>query len=161
MRSVTKSTWLIATASLSLAAGANAELVPLPPQPSDVPWPTAEWPTGPLPESVDAAALRAAMDDEISPRIRELCTARMIDRARILGALMRVAYLVSAAMPDVLPRAPLTVEAGQVVLELPQDLAPLASDRLFNRLRQLARLIGRTPVIRVGQGATGGERRAG
>ncbi|MET0606582.1 MAG: exopolyphosphatase [Beijerinckiaceae bacterium] len=89
------------------------------------------------------------LDDDVSPRIRELCTARMIDRARILGAQMRVAYLVSAAMPNVLPRMPLYVEANQVVLALPRDLAALANDRLLNRLRQLARLIGRTPSLRV------------
>ena len=34
---------------------AHAELAPLPPQPADVPWPTSEWPTGPLPEGVDRA----------------------------------------------------------------------------------------------------------
>jgi CubicO group peptidase (beta-lactamase class C family) len=46
-----------------VAASAHADLVPLPPQPADVQWPTAEWPTGPLPANVDAQALRAAMDD--------------------------------------------------------------------------------------------------
>ena len=30
---------------------------------------------------------------------------------------------------------------------LPGKYAPLGSDRLFNRLRQLARLVGREPVI--------------
>ena len=45
-------------------------------------------------------------DDELSPHVRELATARMIDRARVLGAAMRVAYLVSGAMPGVLPVHP-------------------------------------------------------
>ncbi|WP_342362444.1 exopolyphosphatase [Terrarubrum flagellatum] len=95
------------------------------------------------------------LDDEVSPRIRELCSTRMIDRARILGALMRVAYLVSAAMPDVLARTPLQVEGGQVALDLPADLAPLASDRLFNRLKQLARVVGRLPALRVASAPAG------
>jgi exopolyphosphatase/guanosine-5'-triphosphate,3'-diphosphate pyrophosphatase len=86
-------------------------------------------------------------DDEVSPRLRELASTRMIDRARILGAAMRVAYLVSAAMPGVLPRVPLVCRQSLLELDLPPDLAPLAIDRLFNRLKQLARIIGRTPYI--------------
>src|SRR5262249_4006864 len=87
------------------------------------------------------------IDDELSPRMRELATARTLDRARVLGASMRVAYLVSAAMPGVLPRAPMEVEHGRLVLRLRGPLAPLAHERLFNRVRQLARLVGREPVI--------------
>jgi exopolyphosphatase/guanosine-5'-triphosphate,3'-diphosphate pyrophosphatase len=87
------------------------------------------------------------VEDELSPRLRELASTRMLDRARVLGAAMRVGYLVSAAMPGVLPRSPIAVEHGKLVLRLPGDLAPLAGERLFNRLRQLARLIGREPVM--------------
>lgn len=87
------------------------------------------------------------IDDELSPRIRELASSRIIDRARVLGAAMRVAYLVSAAMPGVLPRTPLKVERGKLTLRLPADLAALAGDRVFARLRQLARLIGREPAM--------------
>src|SRR5579863_799009 len=46
--------------ALSVPAVA-APLVPLPPQPVDVPWPTREWPTGPLPATVDQAKLDAAL----------------------------------------------------------------------------------------------------
>jgi exopolyphosphatase / guanosine-5'-triphosphate,3'-diphosphate pyrophosphatase len=83
--------------------------------------------------------------DELSPRLRELASSRMLDRARILGASFRVAYLVSAAMPGVLPKTPMAVQRGKLVLRLPGKFSPLAGDRLFNRLRQLARLIGREP----------------
>ncbi|MBN9062396.1 MAG: exopolyphosphatase [Rhizobiales bacterium 65-9] len=95
----------------------------------------------------------AGLDDELSPRIRELCSARMIDRARILGALMRVAYLVSAGMPDILERTPLACDGGRILLDLPPDISGLANERLFNRLKQLARLIGRAPALRTDQGA--------
>jgi exopolyphosphatase/guanosine-5'-triphosphate,3'-diphosphate pyrophosphatase len=90
------------------------------------------------------------VDDELSPRLRELATPRMIDRARVLGASLRVAFLVSAAMPGVLPRAPMMVDHGRLLLELKGKLAPLAGERVFNRLRQLARLIGREPVMVTG-----------
>jgi exopolyphosphatase/guanosine-5'-triphosphate,3'-diphosphate pyrophosphatase len=83
----------------------------------------------------------------VSPRLRELATTRCLDRARVLGAAMRVAYLVSAAMPGVLPRTPMGVEHGKLVLKLKGEFAALAGERLFNRLKQLARLIGREPVV--------------
>jgi exopolyphosphatase / guanosine-5'-triphosphate,3'-diphosphate pyrophosphatase len=85
--------------------------------------------------------------DDLAPHMRELATARIIDRARVLGAAMRVAYPLSAAMPGVLPKTPLVVDHGQLKLTLAGRFAPLASDRLFGRLRQLARLIGREPVM--------------
>ncbi|HRK24501.1 MAG TPA: Ppx/GppA phosphatase family protein [Beijerinckiaceae bacterium] len=86
---------------------------------------------------------------ETPPRIRELAPTRMIERARLLGAAMRTAYLATAAMPGVLKRVPIRIEDGALVLTLPQDLADLANERLFNRLKQLAKLIGREPVITI------------
>jgi exopolyphosphatase/guanosine-5'-triphosphate,3'-diphosphate pyrophosphatase len=85
--------------------------------------------------------------DELSPHVRELATARMIDRARVLGAAMRVAYLVSGAMPGVLPHAPLVVERGKLKLKLRGRYRDLAGERVFARLRQLARVVGREPVM--------------
>jgi exopolyphosphatase/guanosine-5'-triphosphate,3'-diphosphate pyrophosphatase len=89
-------------------------------------------------------------EDEPSPRLRELASSRILDRARILGATLRVAYLVSASMPGVLPRAPLRVERGKLVLRLQGELAALAGERLFNRVRRLGKVIGREPAVRVG-----------
>jgi exopolyphosphatase/guanosine-5'-triphosphate,3'-diphosphate pyrophosphatase len=89
------------------------------------------------------------LDDELSPHVRELASARMLDRARVLGASLRVAYLASASMPGVLPFTPMVVERGKLKLKVHGRFAMLAGDRLFNRLRQLARLIGREPVLDV------------
>jgi exopolyphosphatase / guanosine-5'-triphosphate,3'-diphosphate pyrophosphatase len=85
--------------------------------------------------------------DAVSPRIRELVNSRALDRARVLGGAMRVAYLISASMPDVLPRTPLKIEDRKLTLSLPQDWSDLANERLYNRLRQLAKLIGREPSL--------------
>jgi exopolyphosphatase/guanosine-5'-triphosphate,3'-diphosphate pyrophosphatase len=63
---------------------------------------------------------------------------------------MRVAYILSAAMPGVLPRIAMNVNKGRVVLILPPDLAALNSDRLQSRLKQFARLIGGDPEVRAG-----------
>jgi exopolyphosphatase/guanosine-5'-triphosphate,3'-diphosphate pyrophosphatase len=86
-------------------------------------------------------------DDDLSPRLRELASTRMLDRARILGAAMRVAYMVSASMPGVLPKTPLRVERGTLVLRLPGVHAALNGERVANRMRTLARLIGREPLV--------------
>jgi exopolyphosphatase/guanosine-5'-triphosphate,3'-diphosphate pyrophosphatase len=85
--------------------------------------------------------------DGASSRMRELVSPRMLNRARILGGMLRVAYLVSAAMPGILPRAPLVGSGARLVLSLPADLEPLANERLLNRVRQLARIVGREPAV--------------
>jgi exopolyphosphatase / guanosine-5'-triphosphate,3'-diphosphate pyrophosphatase len=90
------------------------------------------------------------MDDELSPRLRELVSTRLLDRARVLGAALRLAYVVSAAMPGVLPKTPLAIERHRLALRLPGDYAALAGERVMNRLRSLARLIGREPVLLMG-----------
>ena len=89
-----------------------------------------------------------AGDQEVGPHLRSLVSPRLLDRARILGAAMRVAYIISAAMPGVLPRAPMLCQRGKVLLTLPLELAPLNSDRLQSRMKQFARLIGGDPEIR-------------
>lgn len=86
-------------------------------------------------------------EDDLSPRLRELSTTRMIDRARILGAAMRVAYLLSAGQGRLLPDMPMRVERGKLTLRLPRRYRALSSDRVFNRLNQLARLIGRDAAV--------------
>ncbi len=63
-------------------------------------------------------------------------------RARLLGALFRVAYPMTAAMPGILPRVRLRVSGKALVLRLPADLAFLGGDHLRNRLRQFADIAG-------------------
>jgi exopolyphosphatase / guanosine-5'-triphosphate,3'-diphosphate pyrophosphatase len=89
-------------------------------------------------------------DDELSPRLRELATTRMIDRARVLGAALRLAYVISAAMPGVLEETSLGVERHRLALRLPGRTAALAGERVLSRLRSLSRLIGREPVMLMG-----------
>jgi exopolyphosphatase / guanosine-5'-triphosphate,3'-diphosphate pyrophosphatase len=86
-------------------------------------------------------------DEHVSPRIRELTTTRLLDRARILGGALRVAYLISGAMPGIIDKAPLRVEDKQLVLHLPGRLSALAGPRVLRRVKQLGRLIGRKAEI--------------
>jgi exopolyphosphatase/guanosine-5'-triphosphate,3'-diphosphate pyrophosphatase len=88
-------------------------------------------------------------EQDVSPRLREVATPRILDRARVLGALMRVAYLVSAAQPGVLPRAPLTVTGGRLTLHLTGELGALAGDRLAGRVKQLGKVVGREWTVKV------------
>ena len=90
-------------------------------------------------------------DEELSPRIREIASTRTLDRARVLGAAMRVAYMVSASQPGVLPHSPLKVQRHKLVLRLNGRHALLAGDRVATRLRHLARLVGREPVVVAGR----------
>ncbi|HZD92226.1 MAG TPA: exopolyphosphatase [Pseudolabrys sp.] len=86
-------------------------------------------------------------EEDLSPRLRELASTRMLDHARILGAAMRVAYILTAGEGGVLPKTPMQVKRGKLLLTLKGKHRGLAGDRLASRLRQLARLIGREPVL--------------
>jgi len=89
------------------------------------------------------------LEESVSPEIRGLVSASLLDRARMLGASMRVAYRISAGMPNLLPQAPMRCIRGKLVLSLPASLADLAGERVLNRQKQLARLIGREPEIKI------------
>jgi exopolyphosphatase/guanosine-5'-triphosphate,3'-diphosphate pyrophosphatase len=81
------------------------------------------------------------VSDEASPRIRELATPRLAERARLLGAILRVVYLMSASMPGLLPQLHWN-RKGEKSLELvvPKAYADLLGERIEGRLQQLARM---------------------
>ena len=80
--------------------------------------------------------------------LRRLLTPRLLERAHVLAAIFRVAYLVSAGMHGILPRTPLRCVDSRLVLRMPDDLKLLASERVAGRLKQLAKLLGREMEIR-------------
>ena len=87
------------------------------------------------------------VDEHISSRIRELATTRLLERARALGAALRVAYLVSGAMAGVVSRTRIEARGDQLTLVLPPDRAMLAGSRLQRRVAQLAKLGAMKPAI--------------
>lgn len=90
-------------------------------------------------------------DDAIPPEMRMLTTPRYVERARLLGAVLRVAYLFSASMPGVIPT--LKWEArpgGRLGLVIPRSHAGLNGERPAGRLAQLAKLTGRSLELVVG-----------
>lgn len=88
-------------------------------------------------------------DDPATLRLRELIGPRLLERARLLGGILRVAYLLSAAMHGLLPRMPLTCTERRVTLTIPAELRAMASDRVAGRLKQLGKLLGRDSAILV------------
>jgi exopolyphosphatase/guanosine-5'-triphosphate,3'-diphosphate pyrophosphatase len=88
--------------------------------------------------------------NESYAEIQELATPRYLERARILAATMRVVYLLSAAMPGVMPRLRWEDRGdGVLALVLPADLAGLYGERPAGRLAQLARIAGRRLILEV------------
>ncbi|KLK91476.1 exopolyphosphatase [Microvirga vignae] len=87
--------------------------------------------------------------DKVGSRIKSLAGPRYLERARLLAALMRIAYPVSVSMEGILPQAPLRVQGGHVVLQLPSHLEDLANERLVGRVRALGKLLNMEPVIEI------------
>ena len=90
------------------------------------------------------------IDEHLSPRIREVASTRLLDRARLLGAALRVAYLISASAPGIISSTSLSLTRGKLILNLPGRYAALRGERLESRLRALSRLLGRQPEIVTG-----------
>lgn len=72
----------------------------------------------------------------------DLTTPDMTARARLIGALFRVAYPMTAAMPGILPRIRFIAEDKTLKLVLPSDLAFLDGEHLRGRLEQFAGVAG-------------------
>jgi exopolyphosphatase/guanosine-5'-triphosphate,3'-diphosphate pyrophosphatase len=79
--------------------------------------------------------------------IRELVPPSMLERARVLGAAFRVAHLISAARPGVLPATHFRSGSRKLMLVFEHKMVDLVADRVGSRFKQLARLIGRSGSI--------------
>jgi exopolyphosphatase/guanosine-5'-triphosphate,3'-diphosphate pyrophosphatase len=91
----------------------------------------------------------AGLSEENEPpmAIRELVPPAMVERARMLGAAFRVAHLVSAARPGVLPATHFRSAGRRLMLVFEHKLVDLVADRVGSRFKQLARLLSRTGSI--------------
>lgn len=90
------------------------------------------------------------INDELSQRLVKLVDKDMLKRARILGTAFRVAHMVCAAMPGVLPHTPLSYEGNRLIWQLPEPYSNLEGERVERRFKALANLLDREPEIRVG-----------
>ncbi|TGW06590.1 exopolyphosphatase, partial [Mesorhizobium sp. M2D.F.Ca.ET.145.01.1.1] len=86
----------------------------------------------------------------VAPEIKALAPPRLLERARVLAAMMRVVYLLTAAMPGIMPRLKWESRAnGVLALVLPASLSDLYGERPAGRLAQLARVTNRRLVLAV------------
>ena len=79
--------------------------------------------------------------------MQELVPPAMLERARLLGAAFRVAHLISAARPGVLPATHFRSQGRNLMLVFEHKLVDLVADRVGSRFKQLARLVGRSGSI--------------
>jgi exopolyphosphatase/guanosine-5'-triphosphate,3'-diphosphate pyrophosphatase len=85
----------------------------------------------------------------IADRVLELIDKKGTKRARLVGAAIRAAHMLSAGAAGVIPRTPAQYINGKLVLSIPPDLAMLQGERLKRRFTALAELTGRQAEIRV------------
>jgi exopolyphosphatase/guanosine-5'-triphosphate,3'-diphosphate pyrophosphatase len=86
-------------------------------------------------------------ENEAPEAVRALIPPAMVDRARLIAAAFRVAFMISAAQQGVLPHTHFRNQGRKLILEFDRRIADLAADRVSNRFKQLVRLIGRTGTI--------------
>jgi exopolyphosphatase / guanosine-5'-triphosphate,3'-diphosphate pyrophosphatase len=91
----------------------------------------------------------AGLSEENHPPdiVRQMIPQVMLDRARVLGAAFRVAHLISAARPGVLPATHFRTQGRSLMLVFEHQMVDLVADRVGGRFKQLARLVGRTGSI--------------
>jgi len=91
----------------------------------------------------------AGLSEQNEPpeQIRDMLPPAMDERARLLGAAFRVAHLISAARPGVLPATHFRSRGRKLMLVFEHRMVDLVADRVGSRFKQFARLVGRTGSI--------------
>ncbi len=87
-------------------------------------------------------------EDELPAALRALVSRRTLKRARVLGAAIRSAHMLSIGRPGIIDETPLSYEPGKLVLKLPATHRDLDGERLRRRFEVLAELVGHKPEIR-------------
>lgn len=85
-----------------------------------------------------------------TPAIHQLIDKETLQRARIVGAAIRTAHMISASAPHVIDQTPIFYEDGRLVLKIPHELADLEGERLDLRFGVLARELEMDSEIRIG-----------
>jgi exopolyphosphatase / guanosine-5'-triphosphate,3'-diphosphate pyrophosphatase len=88
-----------------------------------------------------------SLENEPPEIVQEMVPHTMLERARLLGAAFRVAHLISAARPGVLPLTHFRTDGRKLMLVFEHRMVDLVADRVGSRFKQLARLVGRSGSI--------------
>ncbi|GHC68483.1 Ppx/GppA family phosphatase [Limoniibacter endophyticus] len=79
--------------------------------------------------------------DDAAADLLSLAPDRYIERAKILGGLLRVIYLLTASMAGIIPELCWRREGDEVQLVVPAKYGDLDGERLQGRMNQLAKLV--------------------
>jgi exopolyphosphatase/guanosine-5'-triphosphate,3'-diphosphate pyrophosphatase len=102
-------------------------------------------------------ALVIAMRYEAEPDSPFLGTARMlldmasVQRAEVLGVVLRLAYTLSGGTPDLLAGTSLGVEDGKLMLDLRENAGVFAGESVVRRLGRVAAALGLEPATRISE----------
>lgn len=88
--------------------------------------------------------------DSLSERLKQIVPKRLYRRARIVGAAIRAAHMLSIGRPGIIDETPLAYEKGRLVLSLPKAHAALDGERVRRRFAALAQLLERELEVRIG-----------
>lgn len=82
----------------------STALLPLPPQPKDVPWPTKDWPEGKISDRVDRARLgtliESAFGEDVSPTFGETHALLLVQHGRIVQERYRSDFDATSTFPS-------------------------------------------------------------
>lgn len=87
--------------------------------------------------------------ESLPERLRARVSKRVVRRARIVGAAVRAAHMLSIGKAGVIDETTLLHENDKLILTIPKVYAGLDGERLRRRFEALASLAGRQPVVRI------------
>jgi exopolyphosphatase/guanosine-5'-triphosphate,3'-diphosphate pyrophosphatase len=88
-------------------------------------------------------------EDRLPERLKRLLSKRAYRRARIIGAAIRAAHMLSFGRPGIIDEVPLTYEKDKLILTLPRAHAALDGERVRRRFSALAELLERSLEVHV------------
>ncbi len=86
---------------------------------------------------------------ELSSKLLPLLSPRLLERAKIVGAAVRAAHMLSIGRPGIIDEMPLSYDKDRLVVRLPKSYAALDGERLQRRFATLAALVGKSAEIRL------------
>ena len=88
--------------------------------------------------------------DKLPDRLKSILSKKLHRRARIVGAAIRAAHMLSIGQPGIIDETPLSYERDKLILTVPKAYAALDGERLRRRFGALAVLMERQAEVRVG-----------
>jgi len=95
------------------------------------------------------AGASQANPDDLSERLKAIVPKRLLKRARIVGAAIRTAHMLSIGVAGVIDETPLSYDGDKLVLSIPRAHAGMDGERLRRRFEVLAQLLERKPEVRL------------